>query len=145
MPRVIFPKIVYTKPRFYNVLRSFIDSSLKDEYPWNTGVILPMTHNAIFTKEGRWVLNVCHDSAVLFTDNYEQVISYSYLDGRTFLSVDKNRYEEVDATVYVLADPPVKFQIPLAVSDIIRKLGVYREALNEAIPPNFLSCYGKCW
>lgn len=44
------------KPRIYNTLRSFVESSNKEEYPWNKGSRLG--DKVYFVKEGKWVLEI---------------------------------------------------------------------------------------
>jgi len=144
MPKVVFSKVLYVNSKFYSTLRSFLESSLKDEYPWNTGIILPMTHNALFVKKGKWVLNIDHRSSVLFTYDWKQVISV--MPGAIYLSTTESEYCEVEdtATTFVLPKDPLPFAIPINLGDIVSKIQEYKKALREVIPPD-VSCYGKCW
>jgi hypothetical protein len=76
MVKIVFPNIVRVEPKIYNVLRSFLESSLKNEYQWNTGVLLPSTHTALFVKRGKWILNVNHSSIILFSKNTNKSFSW---------------------------------------------------------------------
>jgi hypothetical protein len=160
MPKVVFPNIVRVEPKIYNTLRSFLDSSLKDEYPWNTGIILPNTHVATFVKKGKWTLNVSHKSAILFDKNYKQVLlvepfryiletSDSYFEelrDRVVLTVKDGSYEEVEdlQTTYIIPEPPVPFYVPLPLQDVVDKTKIYHKVFKETIPTD-LKCYKECY
>ena len=52
--KVVEMNILKISPKCYNVIRSFIESSKKEEYTWNIGIA---TNNKIyFIKEGKWLL-----------------------------------------------------------------------------------------
>jgi hypothetical protein len=157
MVKVIFPNIVTVQPKIYNTLRSFLDSSLEDEYEWNMGVILPNTHTALFVKRGKWVLKVNHRSAVLFNKNYEQVLlvepykyvydTYEEIRDRVVLT-NGGSYVDIyprDLTLtYVIPEPPVSFYLPLPLSHIVNKAKIYRKVFIETIPRD-LKCYKECY
>jgi hypothetical protein len=159
--KVIIPKAIRVEPKIYNTLRSFLDSSLKDEHSWNTGVVLPNTHVAIFTKKGKWILNVNHNSATLFTKDYKQVLlvephkyvletkcsTYEEIRDRIVL-VDGRSYVDIDprdlTLTYVIPEPPVSFYLPLPLSQIVDKAKIYYKVFIETIPKD-LKCYKECY
>ncbi|MEM1598735.1 MAG: hypothetical protein QXI07_09530 [Pyrobaculum sp.] len=52
--KVVEMNILKISPKCYSTIRSFIESSKKEEYTWNIGIA---TNNKIyFIKEGKWLL-----------------------------------------------------------------------------------------
>jgi hypothetical protein len=143
MPKVVYPNVIRVEPKVYNVLRSFLDSSLKDEYPWNTGIILPGTHTVLFTKTGKWTLNINHSSAVLFSKD-KQVLMVE--KGRVTLTIKQNTYQDVEDPniTYVLPDPPVPYYTPLSLRQILDKLEVYRRVYISTVEPDTIICARDC-
>jgi hypothetical protein len=161
MVKIISPNIVRVEPKYYSTLRSFLESSLKDEYQWNTGVLLPGTHNALFVKRGKWVLNINHKSAVLFDKNYKQVLlvepyryvletkynTYEEIRDRIVLTLTDGSYMDIDpkdlTLTYVISEPPVPFYVPLSLQDVVDKVKIYCKAFEEAMPAD-LKCHKEC-
>jgi hypothetical protein len=141
-PKVIIPRIIRLPPKNYNTLRSFAESSLKPEYPWNTGVLLPMTHVAVFIKRGKWQLNVDHQGGWLMTKDGKLVLTTK---GTTITVFYNSEAEDVEPETYIIPEPPVEFYIPIRLLDIIDKIKKYQEALERVIPKNEVECYGKCY
>jgi hypothetical protein len=143
MVKIVYPTVIRVEPEVYNTLRSFLDSSLKDEYPWNTGIVLPGTHTVLFTKKGKWILNINH-SAVLLSKDDKQVLMVE--KGRVTLTIKQNTYQDVEDPniTYVLPDPPVPYYIPLLLRQILDKLEVYRQAYISAVEPDTIVCARDC-
>jgi len=55
-PRVVKPEVLRVDKETYNVIRSFVESSTKIQYPWNVGILRGDV--AIFEKPGKWELTV---------------------------------------------------------------------------------------
>jgi len=160
MVKVIFPTIIRVEPKVYNVLRSFLYSSTKDKYSWNIGVVLPNSHVVEFVKQGKWILNINHKSAILFDKNYKQVLLvepfryiletndsyFEELRDRVVLTVKDGSYEEVEdlQTTYIIPEPPVPFYLPLPLSQIVDKTKIYNKAFIETVPTD-LKCYKECY
>ena len=144
MPKVVYPTVIRVESKVYNVLRSFLDSSLKDEYPWNTGIVLPGTHTVLFTKKGKWILNINHSSAVLFSKDDKQVLMIE--KGRATLTIKQNTYQDIENPdiTYILPDPPVPYCVPLSLRQILDKLEIYRQAYLEAVEPDTIVCARDC-
>jgi hypothetical protein len=53
-------RIIRVKPGVYNTVRSFVESSLKDEYPWRVALEFPEYY--VWRKEGKWELEVYKNS-----------------------------------------------------------------------------------
>jgi hypothetical protein len=146
MVKIISPNIVRVEPKYYSTLRSFLESSLKDEYQWNTGVLLPGTHNALFIKRGKWILNINHRSAILFTKDFEQVLLTD--TSGVVLTIGKGSYKGITdpEKTFVIAEPPASlFDLPLPLSQIIERTKVYREAHKQAVPEDYLRCRRECY
>jgi hypothetical protein len=54
--RIVPAKVVEVKKEIYNAIRSFVESSPKPEYEWNTGVKLGS--QIVYRKEKKWILTV---------------------------------------------------------------------------------------
>ena len=55
-PRIVKPKSLKVDKKTYNVIRSFVESSTKTQYPWNIGIL--RNNIAVFEKAGKWTLIV---------------------------------------------------------------------------------------
>ena len=64
--------ILKISPKCYNVIRSFVESSNKDKYTWNTGIIVAnKTPPSIqFIKMHKWVLVIDPDGIKLLRYDY---------------------------------------------------------------------------
>jgi hypothetical protein len=132
MVEIVDPKLLKLPKKLYNTLRSFLDSSEKNEYAWNKGVRID--NSIVFTKSLRWRL-------IIYFVPQEKVVTsanlFSY-DGEFILAMDMDkvvvgnsvisRDDEYLAAYYVISDEPVKFASPLALIDIITKLKKYIDA-----------------
>ena len=146
MPKVVYPTVIRVESKIYNVLRSFLESSLKDEYQWNTGVLLPSTHTALFIKRGKWILNVNHSSIILFSKNYEQVLLVEKGRATLTIKIKPSVYEDIENPdiTYILPDPPVPYYIPLCLRDVMEKVEIYRQAYIEVVKPDTIVCTRDC-
>jgi hypothetical protein len=149
MPKIVYPTVIKVEPRIYSTIRSFLDSSLKGEYPWNTGIVLPGTHTVlftkkVFTKKGKWILNINHGSIILQDSKYNQALLIE--KGRSTLTIKPGVYEDVENPdiTYILPDPPVPYYIPLNLRDIMEKVEIYRQAYLEAVEPDTIVCARDC-
>jgi len=152
-PRVIDAKIINLDKPQYSVIRSFFESSLKDSYPWNMGIRLPMTHTVIFRKPNKWVLSVNHSVAILSSDKVHgigfpvgiwNIISYThYPQKRIFINTKGSQYVEVDDIYTTYVDNPCGY--PISVYDLLEKLHKYIDAVRSAIPMNELECNKYCY
>jgi len=50
------PNRIQVSKDVYNIIRSFVESSPKPEYEWNTGI--DMGNYVMFVKQGKWILKV---------------------------------------------------------------------------------------
>ena len=141
----IVKDVVCVSPEVYDVIHDFLESSEEENEPWNIGCLLPQTHHAIFVKKGKWILNVCHRDALLFTYDYKQVFIYRYWIGPTVaVSLDSNVYQDVSANTFIVPYPPLSdYYIPIRIKDVVEKIFKYMKALEEAIKPD-LSCRERC-
>jgi hypothetical protein len=152
MVKVIDAKIIQVDKPQYSVIRSFYESSLKEDYPWNTGVRLPMTHTVIFRKPSKWVLAVNHATAILSSDKVHgigfpvgiwNIISYThYPQKRIFVNVKGHEYVEVDDVYITYIDNSMGY--PISMLDILEKLHKYIDAVRSAIPMD-LECNKYCY
>jgi len=138
----VITEVIQVKPFVYNCIRSFLESSEKEDKPWNTGALLPLTHHVIFTKRKKWILNICHHSANLFTYDYRQVFLL-YRSLKT-LTIDDGIYVDVSNDNFIVPEPPVSNYIPIQVRDIVGKIKMYMRALEQVIKTDWLSCRERC-
>ena len=61
--KVVEMNILKISPKCYNVIRSFVESSKKEEYAWNTGIIV--ANKIQFIKLHKWVLVIDPDGIKL--------------------------------------------------------------------------------
>jgi hypothetical protein len=152
MVKVIDAKIINLDKHQYSVIRSFYESSLKDSYPWNTGIRLPMTHTVIFRKPGKWVLAVNHATAILSSDKVHgpgfpigiwNILSYThYPRKRIFINTKGSEYVEVDDVYVTYLDNSMGY--PISVYDLLEKLHKYIDAVVNAIPTD-IKCNEYCY
>jgi hypothetical protein len=152
-PKVIDAKIIQVDKHQYSIIRSFYESSLKEDYPWNTGVRLPISHTVIFRKPNKWVLSVNHSVAILSSDKVHgigfpvgiwNIISYThYPQKRIFINTKGSQYVEVDDIYTTYVDNPCGY--PISVYDLLEKLHKYIDAVRSAIPMNELECNKYCY
>jgi len=144
--KILPAKVAQVDKGIYNTIRSFIESSPKPEYEWNTGVKLG--NQIVYRKEKKWILTVYLEptpgSAPTYIDwrekegdlETEKEVATAVLttyDGKdavwltnsrliifgTDLSVDLNDRKALMST-YITSDVPFAIHIP--VIDILEKI-----------------------
>jgi hypothetical protein len=115
----------------YNVLRSFLESSEKSTYPWNTGIKIGSMIS--FTKTDKWRLN-------LYLQEKHGIINLAELEdssGGVVLTLDAHKIiicgNQLTRTTdiqlyYVIPEEPVEFSIPLSVFEVEQKIRRYIDA-----------------
>ncbi|MEM1599142.1 MAG: hypothetical protein QXI07_11635 [Pyrobaculum sp.] len=92
--RRIFKKVIEMRrlevpPKCYSTIRSFVESSNKDKYTWNTGIA---TNNKIqFIKMYKWILVVDADGIKLL--RYKDNTTVLYIPSRGTNIIDVCRHE----------------------------------------------------
>jgi len=129
LPKVVKPSLLKIPARAWRAVRSFIDSSLKDSYPWNIGVDLDGV--AVFTKANRWVLRTWRDNSGIPHRSLELP------DGTVVVSVDGDCIVSVINccpvslskpefhTYFLVPSEDVPFSYPIAVKDVVDKMLQY--------------------
>jgi hypothetical protein len=142
--RIVPAKVVQVDKRIYNAIRSFVESSPKPEYEWNTGIKLGS--QIVYRKEKKWILTVYLEptpgSAPTYIDwreedlETEKEVATAVLtthDGKdavwltnsrlivfgTDLSVDLDNRKALMST-YITSDVPFAIHIP--VIEILEKI-----------------------
>ncbi len=126
-------KVVEINKKAYNVIRSFVESSDKDIYPWNKGYRLGNT--VFFIKDGKWrleIYTVKEKDIRELEDNRLAIIAS--LDDVIRIAIDNKfnvkiyvEHKEFDSTdMYSVAFiSNVQFSRPIMLSEIIEKLEEY--------------------
>jgi hypothetical protein len=152
VPQVVEAKDIKVSKRMYNMLRSFLESSMKKDYIWNVGVYRKeegreATEEAVtFDKDGKWTLvvkRVIKRSTELPTlSSSEQSVTLC-LHVAPYIKVlsdvvkifDEEELEvpldavELKRTFFV--NPLVPFSYPIRLADVIDKMEVYRSAAED--------------
>ena len=116
-------KIIKVPKRVYNTIRSFVESSLKKEYVWNTGY--DIGDKVVFEKPEKWLLIVKKEVEVREGENVavavlkingrtvdvvaEYVIDYEYV----FKGVVRVNNETIDDFDQIVAEEEVPFARPI--------------------------------
>jgi hypothetical protein len=124
----------------YSVLRSFLESSEKSTYPWNTGVKIGSMIS--FCKAGKWRLNLYVQERYGIVDLVELEDSaggiVAVLDTHKIIICGNQLTRDTDLLLYyVIPEEPVEFSIPLSFSEIERKIKRYIDATGY--PLGFVS------
>jgi len=129
MPKIVKPNLIKIPAQAYRAVRSFVESSLKDEYPWNIGVNLNGT--AVFTKPNKWVLRCWRDNSGIPHRSLESP------DGTTVISVDAdcivnvinchpiNLSKPEFHTYFLVPDSDVPYAYPISLKDVVDKMLLY--------------------
>jgi len=128
MPKLVKPKMVKISARAWRAVRSFLESSLKDEYSWNIGVLTDNT--ATFAKPGKWLLFTYADNGVptreLFTADFVALVKIrgtKVVIGLDIATFDLNAPDL--HTYYLVPDVNIPFAYPISLKDIIDKMFKY--------------------
>jgi len=129
MPKIVKPNLIKIPARAYRAVRSFVESSLKDEYSWNVGVL--HGNVATFTKHGKWTLRT-------FTEGGLSVRALHLPDGSLIvkyntraLTVIASNEIVIDCdkpdlhTYFLVPSEEVPFARPISVAELIDKLNKY--------------------
>jgi hypothetical protein len=126
-------QVVELEPRVYRVIRSFVESSDKDEYPWNRGYRLGNT--VIFVKEGKWQLEIAvsipkEELDKCNADKYAVIVSLNrvlhvYREcGEYVISIKQYEFKFSDA-YRVAFTSNVPFARPILLAEIISRISDY--------------------
>jgi len=138
-------RVVKIQPGLYNTIRSFVDSSLKEGYPWRLAYEWKGEYE--WRKEGRWVLRVFKQATVLnakklpvegiykVTDKVVQPTAVLTGKGELWFVVVNNEfgvYYDAAKLVFTSRAPiayepmmPVPFARPIPVYEIVDTLSYY--------------------
>jgi len=129
MVRVVRAQVHEVEPVCYNVIRSFHESSTRDEYIWNTGVIVGKV--ALFKKPGKWTLEVYPDEgAVVLRGRRGIVLSVEVDQPLVRVKACDMLFEVTDLgdllPVYFTSDVP--YAVPVSLYDVVTKALKYKDA-----------------
>jgi hypothetical protein len=127
--RVVKGDVHRVNRRTYVVLRSFIDSSLRSDMPWNIGVSID--GNVVeFRKPGRWALVISKNMIMLLDANNYPILRVEINGGSVRLkvenfewSVELSRLADL-LNIYVYNDE-LEYATPLNLYTIIHKIFYY--------------------
>jgi len=127
--RVVKGDVHGVNRRVYVVLRSFLDSSLRADLPWNIGV--KVDDNAVeFRKPGRWSLTVSRGLALLRDANNYPILRVEINGGiitlrfeeYTFTAKSPDLTELLNIYVY---NEELEYAVPLSLYAIAHKILYY--------------------
>jgi len=129
MVKVVRGEVYEVEPACYNVVRSFAESSEKDDYIWNTGIVLG--NKVIFKKPGKWTLVVLpEESRVELRGKRGIVFSVEVDMGLVRVKACDMLFEVTDLAellpIYFTSNVP--YSIPINLYDIVRKALTYKDA-----------------
>jgi len=144
--KVIDPKIIKVRNTVYNVIRSFVESSTKDKYEWNTCIKMPPEWGdeyldiIICEKTGKWRLKIVVGksdggiSASLFRVRPPYTLAMTIDNDKEKKTIDiDSELIELDkpdtlpsAILLVPEDrEKVKYPRPISLAEVISKLQFY--------------------
>jgi hypothetical protein len=134
--KIIPAKVISIDKKVYNTIRSFVESSEKKEYVWNTGIYDEKEGTLTFTKPEKWVLIIYtkernvpswvedYTIAVLF-DRDERPIAWITKQGNIVVSkngegISLPLTNEIELlSTYIIAN--VEFAVPISFHEILAK------------------------
>jgi len=133
--------VIHKVPRqVYNVVRSFVESSPKPDYHWNTGIRVGSVVR--FVKEGKWVLEIANveiptergvGAVVAHLNGFVKIIAAPTMERKAKLLMEVEGVDErfdINDTLelrkhYVVAD--TLFAYPISLHDVLMKMLEYVE------------------
>ena len=121
-------KMIKVSKHTYNVIRSFINSSSKDIYPWNTGV--KVNNRVVFMKPGKWNLIIylgSHDGEKIIAELVSRgdVLQLSFKK----LWIDSYDFDITDLmtliSTAIIPNDYVPYAEPVLLIDVVEKLREY--------------------
>jgi len=137
MVRVVRAQVYEVEGVYYNALRSFIESSTRDEYIWNTGVIVGKV--TLFKKPGKWTLEVYPDEgAVVLRGRRGIVLSVEVDLPLVRVKACDMLFEVTDLAellpIYFTSNVP--YAVPVSLYDVVTKVLRYKDvAVAEYYKP----------
>ncbi len=130
-------KVIELPPKAYNIIRSFVESSSKEEYEWNKGYKLG--GKVMFIKRGKWVLTVnevTEEELNKFSENMRLVVVN--LNDIVKIEMDRNKncyivingskeYTEEDRYRVAFISSLVVYTRPILLNEILEKVSEYVE------------------
>jgi hypothetical protein len=130
MVKVVRAEVHEVSRACYNVIRSFVESSTRDEYIWNIGVIVGKV--ALFKKPGRWALEIYPEEGVVLLRG-RRGIAFSVEVDLPLVRVKAcdMLFEVTDLAkllpIYFTSDVP--YAEPVSLYDVVRKVLAYRDVV----------------
>ncbi len=118
------------KPKVYNTLRSFVESSDREEYPWNKGT--KIEDRVYFVKEGKWILEINLEPkngevATLYSWDHKIVAKVFVEYGYCVIDIDGHKAMG-EITKYAVAyTSNVKYSRIIWLGEVVNKLKEYIE------------------
>jgi len=123
-------KFIEVPKYVYNTIRSFIESSSKSGYPWNTGVML--NGKIIFQKYGKWklVVHLKPEQSCIVTlfSGTIPILCLALDESKPRLKLniytETIQFESI-GTYYVISRERVPFEVPIPLTEVLEKLKEY--------------------
>lgn len=137
--------IVKLQKKDYNILRSFIESSLKSIYAWNKPLYFPdgAKQCTMYGDGKRWRIIICDNKTLyagikLTTDNDKVIVEYFWLqitcennNCTVTYTKDNAQYNADIANVIFMSD--VVFAKPIRLSEVVDKLNEYEAVQFDVV------------
>ncbi len=126
------PTIVEVDSEIYRTIQSFVESSRKSIYPWNTGIETP-SGVVIFEKIGNWKLVVGKNVAILYTGKRRYAIILTYYDfGKYEINVSGTTFRSTDRdfdvrTIYIRPNKELPFWRHISLDEVMSAIWDYVE------------------
>jgi hypothetical protein len=128
-PVVVKPKTLAIDKRAYNMIRSFVESSVNPKYSFNIGVC--RGNVAVFRKKSKWRLTitpkrvVLRDHRVSIHVGFNSSVEVDF--GEQKLRVRESELKEYD----VVPDAEIPYARPISLYDFIEKIIMYYEVAQD--------------
>lgn len=119
-------KVVKLSPRYYSLLRSFVESSRKEKYPHNKPYLLLEREGGKviqFRKRGKWLLSV-EDFCIDLRGKRGQKVKISLLGEKVIIGE-----REFTPPAQFTADAPGA--VPISILDVLEKAEFYAKLAQE--------------
>jgi hypothetical protein len=146
--RIIDPELVKVSKRLYNVIRSFVESSISDKYPHNVGVHYRYDYDlfrgdiVVFEKLRKWKLTISGNTVELRSGVVSveakiesngiilKIQDYGYISTIEIPESDQLKLIELLKGKVIVPEDYVPYFVPIPLESLLHKLTLY---YNKAV------------
>jgi hypothetical protein len=123
---VVKAEKIIVSPQTYRVVRSFMDSSLRETHPWNVGV--DFGEQIVFYKPSKWTLTVSKNSGSVSLYTLEGNLAARLTRSSIKVEYWEREFESVEELKpYQVYNDIVPNAVPLSVYVLAVKMMYYRD------------------